>query len=76
MPTFSVHMTMAVSTTVTVEAGSVEEALETVYDSPDMPGSITLGAFGPASVDEAGEWEPVVIYQDGNYNVPVWQDRS
>jgi len=76
MPTFSVHMTMAVSTTVTVEAGSVEEALEKVYGSPDMPGSITLGAFGPASVDEAGEWNPVAVYQDGNYKVPVWEDRS
>ena len=76
MPTFSVHMTMTVSAIITVEAGDVTEALENVYGSPDMPGPMGYGAFGQANVDEAGEWNPVAVYQDGNHNVPVWEDRS
>lgn len=71
---YSVSMVQTVSTVVEVEAESVEEALEKVYDSPDMPGSITLGAFGQASVDEAGEWTPVSVYDTANWDKPVWED--
>ncbi len=73
---YRVHLIQTVSTTVEVEADTVEAALEKVYDSPDMPGSITIGAFGPASVDEAGEWEPVVVYGADNNDEPLWEDRS
>ena len=72
MPRYSVHLTQSVSTTVEVEATSVEEALENVHNSPDMPGRITHGAFGQASVDEAGEWSPVV-YDTTNWDKPVWE---
>lgn len=73
MPTYDVHMILTVSTTVSVEAGDPEQAMELVYDSDDMPGSITYGAFGRASVDEAGEWTPVAVYEGGN---EVWSDRT
>jgi len=76
MPTYTVHLLQTISTAVEVEADNVDDALEKVYDSPDMPGPITHGAFGRASVDEAGEWTPVSVYQDGNYDKPVWEDRS
>lgn len=73
---YSVHLVQTVSTTVEVEADSVDKALDQVYDSPDMPGSITHGAFGQASVDESGEWSPVAVYESDNWDKPVWEDRS
>ncbi len=69
---YAVHLVQTVSTTVEVEADTVEDALEKVYDSPDMPGGITHGAFGQATVDEAGEWNPVVVYDTANWDKPVW----
>lgn len=57
MPKFNVHLIEVVSTTVTVEADNPGHAMELAYESDDMPGSMTYGAFGQASVDEAGEWE-------------------
>lgn len=57
MPTFNVHLTETVSTTVTVEADDYQAAMEAAWDSDNMPGSITYGAFGQAPVDEAGDWE-------------------
>lgn len=73
---YSVHLVQTVSATVQVEAESVDEALEKVYDSPDMPGAITHGAFGQASVDEAGEWEPVSVYDSAKWDKPLWEDRN
>ena len=73
MPTYDVHMTLTVSTTVTVEADSPGQAMELVYDSDDMPGPMVYGAFGQASVDEAGEWEPVAVYEGDE---EVWSDRT
>lgn len=70
---YTVHLTQTVSTAVEVEADSVEEALENVYDADDMPGSITHGAFGQASVDESGEWTPVEVYDADNKT--VWSER-
>lgn len=71
---YSVHLVQTVSTTVEVEADSVEDALEKVYTADDMPGSITHGAFGQASVDEAGEWTPVTVYDSANWDKPLWED--
>ncbi len=73
---YNVHLIQTVSTAVEVEADSVEEALERVYDSPDMPGSITVGAFGPACVDADGEWAPVAVFGSDNPDVPVWEGKS
>lgn len=73
---YSVHLVQTVSTTVEVEADSVEEALDKVYDSDDMPGSITHGAFGQASVDEAGEWTPVVVYDADSNDKPLWEGSA
>lgn len=70
MMKYSVHMTMEVSSVVEVEADSPDEAVEKAYDSDDMPGGITIGAFGSASVDESGEWEPQAV-TDENYKT-VW----
>lgn len=54
---YTVHLAMEVSTAVTVEADSVEDAIAAAYDSDDMPGSMVHGAFGSnASVDESAEW--------------------
>ena len=57
MPTYVVSLINTVSVIVEVEAGTPEEAIDLAYDSPDMPGGITVGAFGSASVDD-GDWEP------------------
>lgn len=70
---YSVYLTQKVSTIVEVEAESVEDALEKVYDSPDMPGSMTIGAFGKASVDESGEWTPVFVYDTSDLDEPLWE---
>lgn len=74
MAKYTVHLTQTVSTAVNVEAGSPEEAVELAYDSPDMPGSMTYGAFGDASVDESGEWMAVAV-TDGN-GEEVWSDGA
>lgn len=75
MPVYGVHIQMIVSTTIDVEANSPEEAAEIFVDSPDMPGGLVHGAFGGgASVDEAGEWEPVSIVDDKQRE--VWTTRS
>lgn len=58
---WTVYVTNTVSAAVTVEAEDIDAALDAVYDSPDMPGSITIGAFGPTPVDEDGEWQPVSV---------------
>lgn len=73
---YAVHLVQTVSTTVTVDAATVEEALEKVYDSPDMPGAITHGAFGQASVDAASEWDPVVVYDADNWDTPLWEAKD
>jgi hypothetical protein len=65
MAKYTVHLTQEVSTAVTVEAETPEDAVELVYDSPDMPGSMTHGAFGRASVDES-EWQPVKVTDEDN----------
>lgn len=54
---YRVYMVNTVSTSVEVEAESWEEAIDEAYNSDDMPGSITVGAFGCASVDD-GDWMP------------------
>lgn len=60
MPTFRVNLVNTVSATVEVEADSIEDALDAVYDSDKFPGSVTIGAFGPAAVDES-QWEPTSV---------------
>lgn len=56
MPTFRVHFVNTVSATVKVEADDYNEAIELAYDSPDMPGGITVGAFGVNHDIDDGEW--------------------
>jgi hypothetical protein len=70
MPTYVVSLINAVSAIVEVEADTPEEAIDLAYDSPDMPGSITINAFGSASVDD-GDWEPHSVHDaDGK---TVWK---
>lgn len=62
MPIYDVHFTQTISTTVTVEADSPDEAIDQAYQSSDMPGSMGHGAFGHGvTVDSSGEWEPLDV---------------
>jgi hypothetical protein len=71
MPQYRVGITQTVSSSVLVEAESPEAAASEFYNSPDMPGSITVGAFGSyCNVDEAGEWEASEVL-DAKGNI-VW----
>jgi hypothetical protein len=70
---YSVHVIMEVSSVVTVEADSPDAAVELAYDSPDMPGSITVGAFGSASVDDS-DWNPYQVTDESG--AVVWQERT
>ena len=60
MAEYTVHLTMIVSTGVTVEADDAEAAIDAAYNSPKMPGTMGHQAFGDALVDES-EWEPVAV---------------
>jgi hypothetical protein len=71
--TFTVHLINTVSTAVEVEVDNYEAAIEAAYDSEDMPGSITIGAFGRASVDD-GEWMPDAVTDEGGDE--VWRERD
>jgi hypothetical protein len=51
-----------VSASVEVEAATPQDAADDFYQSDDMPGQITIGAFGNAArVDEAGEWYAIEV---------------
>ena len=70
---FFVRFVTDLSSTVYVQAEDPDEAIEVAYKSPDMPGSMSCGAFGPASVDESGDWRPVLVTdEDGE---EVWSER-
>jgi hypothetical protein len=70
MATYNVHLVQTVSTVVTVEADSPQDAVGLAWDSEDMPGSMVYGAFGSASVDEARDWEAMSVTDaEGN---EVW----
>ena len=72
MAKFTVHLQNVVSSAVEVEAEDYVAAIDAAYDSPGMPGSITIGAFGKASVDEA-EWQPAAV-EDESGNL-VWEEE-
>ena len=74
MTTYSVHLVQTVSSVVTVDADNPQHAIELAYEDDDMPGSLTVGAFGSTSVDEAAEWMPVCV-TDANGN-EVWADTD
>jgi hypothetical protein len=61
MATYNVHFLMGVTSVVTVEATGPAEAIKLAAESEDMPGSMGYRAFGSASVDESGDWEPIVV---------------
>jgi hypothetical protein len=65
---FYVHLINQVSTAIEVEAETAEEAMEAVYDSPDMPGGITVGAYGQNSVDDGG-WEAYSVSDESGETV-------
>lgn len=71
---YVVFLVQEVSSVVEIEAGSLDEAMEEVWDHPNMPGNITVGAFGPASVDDS-DWD---IYQvtDESGQTVYERDRS
>lgn len=67
---YNVYVTMKVSSVVEVEADSLEEAIDAAYDSPDMPGEITVGAFGGASVDDS-DWNAYQVEDESG--TVVWK---
>lgn len=67
---YKVYVIMEVSSVVEVEADSPEEAIDAAYESPDMPGSITVGAFGGASVDD-GDWNTYQVEDESG--TVVWK---
>lgn len=73
MPKFTVHLINTVSASVTVEADSPEDAIDKAYESDDMPGGITVGAFGSNSVDDE-EWMPSSV-SDSNLKT-VWPEND
>jgi len=73
MPEFTVHMTMVVSTGVTVEADNPDAAIDAAYNSREMPGTMGHQAFGDASVDES-EWEPASVSDATGEE--VWFERD
>ena len=73
MAEYTVHLTMVVSTGVTVEADDVDAAIDAVYDSPGMPGSMSFRAFGDAMVDES-EWLPASVSDATGEE--VWSERG
>jgi hypothetical protein len=73
MPKYTVYMTNTVSTAIDVEADDPEAAIDAAYESDDMPGGITVGAFGSQSVDD-GDWQPDSVL-DADHN-QVWSDRA
>lgn len=74
MPEYRVYMELVVSTSITVEAPNPEAAIDAAYESPGMPGAMSHSAFGGASVDEAGDWDAVLVTNpDGE---EVWKEDS
>lgn len=75
MTQYRVQLVMTVSTSVPVVTKNAEAAIDAAFESDKMPGSMTYGAFGDASVDEAGEWLPVAVttVTDGKM---VWQQEG
>ncbi|WP_053208297.1 hypothetical protein [Jiangella muralis] len=71
MNRYTVLLTNTVSSAVAVDAGDVDGALDTYHESDNMPGGITVGAFGPADVDDS-DWQPYsVVDENGD---TVWSE--
>jgi hypothetical protein len=76
MTKYTVHLTQEVSTAVTVEATTPEDAVLGAYDSPDLPGSMTWSACGWASVNEPGEWRPVAVTDEDGVQIRLLMTRT
>lgn len=75
MATFTVHLVSTVSVSLDVEADDPSDAMDKVYDHPDMPGSITYGAFsGNDNVDHSGDWEPESVTDTSGDTVWIADD--
>jgi hypothetical protein len=73
MSRFTVSLINTVSAAVEVEADTYDDAIEKAFESDDMPGPITYGAFGQADVDE-GDWQPYSVYDEAGRT--VWSERQ
>ena len=71
MPVYTVYFVNTVSTSITVEADDDQDAIDKAYQSPKMPGSIGINAYGATSVDD-GQWEPNSVSDENG--VEVWTD--
>ncbi len=70
---YRVYLQNVVSTTIDVDAEDPEAAIDAAYQSRDMPGSITVGAFGGKSVDD-GDWQPFEVYDEADS--VVWTEST
>lgn len=82
--TYAVNLTRLVSSVVDVEVDASTDPADLSWDdwmdlanaSDDMPGGITVGAFGAASVDEAGEWELSSVTADGGMGAEIYREAE
>lgn len=78
MPNYRVQFNNTCSIILDVEADSVEDAIEKAQESEDMPGGITVGAFGCQSFDgpnvDDDEWNAAYV-EDADTNKVVWMDK-
>lgn len=73
MPRFTVHLIQTVSAAVEVEADDYEAAIEAAWQSPGMPGSITVGAFGMGNTVDGGEWDAWAVSDENGDE--VWREK-
>lgn len=68
MSTYRLFFTSVLSTSVTVEADDLGEAIDAAYDSDQMPSTICAQCSGWGSswyVDDSGEWQ----FDEGGYEL-------
>lgn len=69
MPTFNVYMIQSVSTTVEVEADSIEDAIDVALQQAPSPINSTNHG-----IDPDGEWREVAVYDESG--AEVWNDSQ
>lgn len=70
---YTVHLVNTVSASVVVDAENPQAAIEAAYESDDMPGGITVGAFGVADVDD-DDWNAIAVQDESGET--VWEESS
>lgn len=74
MPKYRLYLQNIVSTTVKIEAESIDAAMDEVWKSDDCPGAITAGAFGRGDVDDS-DWA-VYSVNDAETGEELWRGKD